>query len=149
VFLSANNGTTWSEVDSGLTNRNVIALTVSGTNLFAGISGGGVWRRPLSEMTTAVPLGSNKLPGTYALLQNYPNPFNPTTEISYQLPAAGFVTLNVYDVLGRKAKTLVSERQNAGTHSLTLNAAGLSSGVYFYRLTAGNFVDTKKLLLLK
>jgi hypothetical protein len=85
----------------------------------------------------------------FELSQNFPNPFNPSTVISYQLPANTLVTLKVYDELGRLVKTLVNENQNAGAHSVTFNASNLASGVYFYRLTAGSFVETKKLMLLK
>ncbi|MFZ1082004.1 MAG: T9SS type A sorting domain-containing protein [Candidatus Kryptoniota bacterium] len=91
----------------------------------------------------------NGIPDSYELLQNYPNPFNPSTIISYQLPVNGTVTLKVYDVLGREVKTLVNERQNAGSHSATFNGSNLPSGVYLYRLQAGNFGKTKKLVILK
>jgi hypothetical protein len=86
---------------------------------------------------------------SYTLNQNYPNPFNPSTLISYQLPASVFVVLKVFDVLGCEVATLVNERQNAGEHYIQFNASNLSSGVYFYRLKAGDHHDTKKLLLLK
>ncbi len=86
---------------------------------------------------------------SFELDQNFPNPFNPSTVISYQLPANTLVTLKVYDELGRLVRTLVNDRQTAGTHSVTFNASNLSSGVYFYRLTAGSYVQTKKLMLLK
>jgi len=89
------------------------------------------------------------LPKVFALEQNYPNPFNPTTVISYQLPVASEVSLKVYDVLGREVMTLVNGRQEAGAYNFTLNAASLSSGVYFYRLQSGNFVSTKKMMLVK
>jgi len=89
------------------------------------------------------------LPKTFALEQNYPNPFNPTTLISYQLPVASNVLLKVYDVLGREVMTLVNERQEAGAYNFTLNASSLSSGVYFYRLQAGQFVQTRKMMLVK
>ncbi len=88
-------------------------------------------------------------PFRFSLSQNYPNPFNPTTAISYELSANGYVSLKIFDVLGREIKTLVSERQTAGKHSVTLDASGLPSGVYFYRLQAGTYSETKKLLLLK
>ena len=85
----------------------------------------------------------------FALLQNYPNPFNPTTTISYQLPANSFTTLKVYDVLGRETAVLVNEMKNAGTYSVQWNASQFSSGMYFVKMSAGNFVATKKLLLMK
>ena len=100
-------------------------------------------------MLTSIEEHSNGSPKTFMLSQNYPNPFNPSTNISYQLPANYFVVLNLYDVLGRKVATLVHERQSAGSHSVKFDATNLPSGVYFYRLEAGTYHDTKKLLLLK
>jgi dienelactone hydrolase len=88
-------------------------------------------------------------PALFRLEQNYPNPFNPSTTISYQLPANCVVVLKLFDVLGREVKTLVDERQSAGSHSVRFNAGSLPSGVYFYRLEAGTYRDTKKLVLLK
>jgi hypothetical protein len=85
----------------------------------------------------------------FDLFQNYPNPFNPSTVISYQLPVSREVTLKVFDVLGNEVATLVNEEKPAGTYELTWYAANLPSGVYFYQLRAGSFVQTKKMLLLK
>jgi hypothetical protein len=89
------------------------------------------------------------LPKQFALEQNYPNPFNPSTTIRYQLPVASEVKLEVYDVLGKKIATLVNERQSAGSYQVVWNASGLSSGTYFYRLQAGTFVETKKMMLVR
>jgi hypothetical protein len=89
------------------------------------------------------------LPLEYKLEQNYPNPFNPTTTISYELSANCFVSLKVYDVLGREVKTLANEVKRIGIYDVRFDALGLSSGVYFYQLKAGSFTDIKKLLLLK
>jgi hypothetical protein len=89
------------------------------------------------------------VPTTYALGQNYPNPFNPSTIINYQIPNDGQVTLKVYDVLGREVKTLVNEFKQVGRYSVTLDASSLATGVYFYRITSGNYVSTKKMLLMK
>jgi hypothetical protein len=83
------------------------------------------------------------------LLQNYPNPFNPTTVISYQLPVSSEVRLDVFDLLGRKVATLVNERQSTGTYEVTFDASHLASGVYLYRLQAGDFSVSKKLFLIK
>jgi hypothetical protein len=96
-------------------------------------------------------IGSVRIPKDYALAQNYPNPFNPTTIIQYDLPSASAVRLEVFDVLGRKVATLVSATVPAGTHTYTLraDALSLSSGVYFYCLQAGEFVETRKMVLIK
>ncbi len=91
----------------------------------------------------------NKIPKEFHLSQNYPNPFNPTTVISYDLPKKSHVLVAVYDVLGREVKTLVDENQQAGSYRVTLDASDLPSGVYFYRITAGKNVQTKKLVLVK
>lgn len=85
----------------------------------------------------------------YSLEQNYPNPFNPVTTIKYSIKTAGEITLKVYDVLGKEVASLVNENQEPGSYSVNFNAANLPSGIYVYRLTSGNFVDTKKLILLK
>ena len=85
----------------------------------------------------------------FALFQNFPNPFNPVTEIRYQVPVASRVSLKVYDLLGREVATLVDQVRTAGSYTVTLNASTLSSGLYFYRMTAGSFNQTKRLILLK
>jgi photosystem II stability/assembly factor-like uncharacterized protein len=85
----------------------------------------------------------------YFLSQNYPNPFNPRTLISYQLPVSGIVTLKVYDILGNEITTLVNEEKPAGNYEVEFDGTGFSSGVYFYKLSAGSFVETKKMVLLK
>jgi len=82
-------------------------------------------------------------------LANYPNPFNLSTTISYRLTAISKVVLNVYDISGRKVATLVNKEQNAGIYKVNFNALKLTSGVYLYRIVAGNFIQTKKMLLLK
>jgi hypothetical protein len=98
-------------------------------------------------------------PTYFSLYQNYPNPFNPSTVISYQLPVIGFVTLKVYDLLGREVATLVNEEKSAGEYEVEFsaivgsasggNAYNLPSGIYFYQLKAGNYSETRKMILLK
>jgi hypothetical protein len=87
--------------------------------------------------------------GQFALRQNYPNPFNPSTTLEFSLPRSGYVNLKVFNILGEVVTTLVEEELNVGTYATQWNAADAASGVYFYRLQAGDLVDTKKLLLLK
>jgi hypothetical protein len=127
-----------------------LTLAVSGTNLFAGTWGGGVWRRPLSEMITSVKERiANEIPGAYSLYQNYPNPFNPVTNITFSLPSRSFVSLKIFDALGREQANIISEELDAGTYSRQWSADGIASGVYFYRLQAGSYAETKKLILLR
>ncbi len=90
-----------------------------------------------------------KAPCKYGLLQNYPNPFNPSTKISWQTPVSGWQTLKVYDVLGNQVATLVNEYRTAGTYELEFDASKLASGVYYYQLKAGDFIQTKKMIYLK
>jgi hypothetical protein len=94
-------------------------------------------------------VSGKSLPIAYSLGQNYPNPFNPTTLIEYSLPTAGQVSLAIYDVLGREVATLVNERQESGYYETEWDATGVSSGVYFYRIQAGDYADMKKLVLMK
>jgi hypothetical protein len=89
------------------------------------------------------------VPGTYELSQNYPNPFNPFTMINYQLPMINDVDLSIYNLLGQKVVTLVNERQQAGHHQVEWDASGFASGVYYYRIEAEEFVDVKKMILIR
>ena len=95
-----------------------------------------------------------QLPGSFALSQNYPNPFNPTTHIEFALAQASQVSIDVYNILGRHVRCLVDEILPAGNHRVTFDGRSsdsrpLASGVYFYRISAGDFVESKKMLLLK
>jgi hypothetical protein len=102
------------------------------------------------NIATDVADGSlDNLPSSFALLQNFPNPFNPATAISYQLSASSFVTLTVFDMLGREMTTLVNEYKPAGSYRASWNAAGFGSGVYFYKIQTGSFTETKKMILMK
>jgi len=89
------------------------------------------------------------LPTEFSLSQNYPNPFNPTTQIRFTIPSAQRVTLTVYDVLGREAASLVDEVMNPGVYTITWNASSAASGVYFYRIVAGSYVQTKRMTLVR
>jgi hypothetical protein len=149
---------TWSTLGTGSSNgvnSYVYALAVVGNEVFVGGSfteAGGVSANNVARWnsgTSRVEQLSPTAPKTFLLEQNYPNPFNPSTTIRYQLPVASEVKLEVYDVLGKKIATVVNERQSAGSYQVVWNASGLSSGTYFYRLQAGTFVETKKMIMVK
>ena len=92
---------------------------------------------------------SGGIPDEFYLSQNYPNPFNPSTIINFKLPKDGFVTLKVYDMLGREVAVLVNEFKPIGNYSVNFDASSFSSGVYVYTIKAGTFVDSKKMVLVK
>ena len=149
IYLSTNNGDNWSEVNNGLTSLSINALAICGSYLYAGGDASGVWRRPLSEMITGIEDEQNSLPESFSLQQNYPNPFNPSTRIQYEVSSMQFVQLKVFDLLGNEVATLVNEEKPAGTYEVTCYAEELPSGVYFYQLKAGNYIETKKMVLMK
>jgi len=98
---------------------------------------------------TGLKEGKNQLPLEYALYQNYPNPFNPSTTVRYDLPKATFVTLTIFDLLGRQISTIIEGEKPAGTYQVNVYVPNLPSGVYFYRLQARDYVKTKKFVLLR
>ncbi|MFZ1323299.1 MAG: T9SS type A sorting domain-containing protein [Ignavibacteria bacterium] len=89
------------------------------------------------------------LPTEYTLSQNFPNPFNPVTKINYELPSSGLVTLKIFDLLGKEVATLVNEKMEAGRYSAAFNGSNLASGMYFYKITAGEYSAVKKMVLIK
>ena len=149
VFLTQDNGISWTEVNEGLTHLNIRSLLITSNNyLFAGTTNGFVCYRLLSEMITSVNETKDQL-SIYSLFQCYPNPFNPSTKISWQSPIGSWQTLKIYDVLGNEVSTIVDEYKPAGKYEVDFNASALTSGVYFYQLKSGEYVDTKKMVLLK
>ena len=92
---------------------------------------------------------SNSIPTKYILSQNYPNPFNPETQIDFSLPVNGYMEIKIYDVNGRLVKELINSYKDAGYYTITFNASDLSSGVYFYKIVASGFSDTKKMVFVK
>ena len=113
---------------------------------------GSNWVNTHRSLYSHSPTDVEEIPGeikTYSLSNNYPNPFNPSTTIKYQIPKSGLVTLKVYNVLGKEITTLVNEEKSVGSYEITFDASGLSSGIYFYKLSADNFQQTKKMILLK
>lgn len=109
-------------------------------------SGGGI-------LTTICAIGikriSNEIPDSYKLYQNYPNPFNPATKISFSLPKRSFAKLVIYDILGRAISTLINEQLRPGSYEVEWNGSNYASGIYFYKLITGNFIETKKMVVLK
>ena len=154
VYFSSNNGDNWTAINSGLPFNIVESLAVKDTNLFAGLLVNGAWRISLTDIVTSVKNSSADIPESFTLNQNYPNPFNPSTKISFQIPQNGYTTLKVYDVLGNEVATLVNEEKPAGNYEVEFDShsdrgQNLSSGIYFYKLTAGSLAKTKKMMLMK
>jgi photosystem II stability/assembly factor-like uncharacterized protein len=158
VYLSMDGGVSWSEFNNGLVNLSITKLAISETNaerIYAGTMRGGVWS---TDLVVGLTDEIKNIPTNFILHQNYPNPFNPETIISYEVPELSFVTVRVFDVLGKEVVTLNSEEKPSGNYQIEFDATTLPSGVYFYRLQAvpagrqvsgQSFVETKKMILLK
>jgi hypothetical protein len=154
-YHSTDDGNTWQEIVSpydylhGVTSISVIDTGINNhdTFVFLGTSGDGVWMyRPFGNQVVQE---ITFYPHKFEIMQNYPNPFNPSTTIKYGLPHSAHVTLSIYNTLSQGVALLVDEKQEAGYHEVNFSAAGLTSGVYFYRLQAGDYNETQKLLLMK
>ncbi|HPS64726.1 MAG TPA: T9SS type A sorting domain-containing protein, partial [Ignavibacteria bacterium] len=98
---------------------------------------------------TTVPNNNATVPDKYNLSQNYPNPFNPSTQIKFSVPQTKNVRISIYDALGKEVSVLLNEVKNPGEYVVTFNGNNLSSGIYFYKLTSGDFTDIKKMILVK
>lgn len=153
--LSNNGEKVWMEDKSGAIIDTITFAAMVATQSYRRIPDGGIW-----VLGTGLTKGSTNGTGTsvkandqiaadYKLQQNYPNPFNPTTKIEYSIPQSGFVTLKIYDVLGKEIYSLVNGFMNAGNYVADFNASSLTSGVYFYKLQAGNFLKVNKMMLVK
>jgi hypothetical protein len=127
---------------------NSSSSTLDSAGNYIGISGCKIIFHYKQTLITAVKeeIGT---PSSHQLFQNYPNPFNPSTVIKYRLSTAGNVRITIFDLLGREVITLLNKQKPAGSYQMNWNASGIPSGVYFYRLQAGSFIETKKLILLK
>ena len=127
------------------------------SNVFRVAISGGITTGPaltnqtwvFTETIQGINIEEGEIPEEYSLMQNYPNPFNPSTTIRFSIPAASYVTLEVFNALGEKVDVLVSEELSAGTYKYEWKAKDLTSGIYFYKLQTGSFVETKKMILLK
>lgn len=165
VDYSTNGGTTWINLinwgGTDVRNTHEVHPMPSATNManvkvrFKSVQPGWDWWWAIDNVCikgspiVGITQNGGNIPTEYALSQNYPNPFNPTTNIKFDLPKQGLVSLKVYDVVGKEVATLVNEVKSAGSYNVDFNGTNLSSGVYFYRLEADNFVDVKRMVLIK
>ncbi len=149
IFRTTNAGINWVEQLSG-TNNSLYDVCFTDALTGTAVGANGTILRTTTGGTivgiTPVPAGK---PTAYALHQNYPNPFNPRTSIRFELPTLTLVKLVVYDILGKEVAVIVNQELNPGVHVADWDASTYSSGVYFYRLEAGNIVETKKMILIK
>ena len=148
VHRTTDGGDSWSDVSQGLEGYGVWNLAIDPTGYVYAATSRGVFRS-FSPRVVAVSTSAPIVLDCYHLRQNYPNPFNPSTTIKFELPKTSLVRLTVYDILGRQMSVLVNETREAGVHQVKFDGSNLASGIYFYRFQAGEFVSTKRLLLLK
>ena len=149
VYVSRNEGASWTSANFGGDVPQVYSVVFdSAQYAYAGTAGRGIYRSA-DPTLTGVSTNPNQVPESFVLSQNYPNPFNPTTNIGYRIADVGLVTLKVYNVLGELVKTLVNKVEQPGSYRVQFDGSNLASGVYFCRLQAGTFTQTRKLLLLK
>jgi photosystem II stability/assembly factor-like uncharacterized protein len=151
-------GTIISTNDGGVSWRKMIPLTHESLNYIGFINrttgwiignGGTILKTNNANITGIKNRIDAEIPSGFRLFQNYPNQFNPTTRIEYSIPNSSFVTLKVYDVLGREVAVLINEEKHAGNYEVEFNGKNLSSGIYFYKLQAGNYSSVKKMILMK
>lgn len=147
VYRSTDGGNSWSSISNALPYFTSDAICFDSNKVYAAFRNAGIWQT--SSVVTGIENQDSELPINFSLSQNYPNPFNPTTTINYSVSTTSFVTLKVYDVLGKEVVTLVNEEKGVGNYSIEFNAKAFSSGVYFYRIQTRDFVATKKLVYLK
>ncbi|MGD8306741.1 MAG: YCF48-related protein, partial [Ignavibacteria bacterium] len=151
IYNTTDSGRTWIK-SNGIYRISFIfngGLYMINENLGWAVGSNGYIFKFTSDSVTSVNFTDLILPTKHFLSQNYPNPFNPTTTIKYQVPQNSFIILKVYDILGKEVATLVDEEKPAGFYNLELDASSLASGIYFYRLQAGSFIETKKMILVK
>ena len=149
IFATTDDGLLWQDINAGLSQIDVLSIVVNNEYVWMGTDQQSVWRRPFSEILTSMNNLIIELPSEFRLYQNYPNPFNPITIIEYELRIRSAVTIIIYDINGREIKTLVNQNQIAGVHSVTFDASGLASGIYIYKIKAGSFEQSRKMVLLR
>lgn len=146
ILKTTNLGENWSRDTSGV-GTHLRGIHYSGDAFYVVGASGVILKRPYSPVNIK-PI-SSEIPNEFSLLQNYPNPFNPTTNIKFDIPITSFAKFIIYDALGREVAVLVNEELKAGTYQVDWDGSNYTSGVYFYTLQAGDFVKTKKLVLIK
>lgn len=153
ILKTTDCGQSWIEFRNSIKYTSLYGIFIYDNYNATAVGENGTVLRTKNGGVTFIEDENNILPKEFSLFQNYPNPFNPSTSINYQLPIAGNVSLKVYDVLGNEVTTLVNEYRPAGSYEVefksTLASHQLANGVYFYQLKAGDFVETKKMILLK
>ncbi|MBK9334841.1 MAG: T9SS type A sorting domain-containing protein [Ignavibacteria bacterium] len=153
VYITADNGSNWADITGALPvtiNNQIREIAYNSNYIFVILENTGfVYHRPLSEIIISITPISTNVPDRYSLSQNYPNPFNPTTNINFTVPKSGFVKMNVYDINGREVSTLVNQEMTPGTYKVDFDASNLSSGIYYYSMTSGDIVETKRMTLVK
>lgn len=148
VYYSTNGGSSWVQQNDGLDDITSVGVFALPDGYIYAVTSPGYIYRSTTKLTDVEDQSTN-VPRNFSLSQNYPNPFNPTTTIDYSIPKSGFVSLKVYDVLGREVATLVNEGKSPGNYSVVFNASQCSSGIYYYRIRIGSFTEVKKLCLIK
>jgi len=150
LYVSLNGGSNFFTANIGLPSISEInAITVLNNVVYIGLTGFGVWKRPLSEVLIGINNISNEIPVNYSLKQNYPNPFNPETNIRFEIQKAGNVSLKVYDITGKEISTLVNGYLKPGIFEVQFDAKNFTSGIYLYKLTVNDFMSVKKMMLIK
>lgn len=143
IYSTKDSGISW-DFENNLPGILTLDFTLFSDHLYIAAFDG-LWYKPLNPSSVEDP----ESPDNYFLHQNYPNPFNPSTKIRYSIPSSGFVTLKVYDALGKEIAVLVNENKQAGTYEADFNASELTSGVYFYQLSSEEAVQVKKMMVVK
>jgi hypothetical protein len=158
-IAAQNSKVNWSSFSAGFGSSASVNLSLrsitgqpligSGSNNTTSAGGGFFYNPNAAGIITAVGEFTNTIPSVYKLQQNYPNPFNPSTIIQYAIPTASNVKIEIFDITGEKVATLIDGFKSEGYYEVSFNANGLASGLYLYRISAGAFVQTRKMILMK
>ncbi|MBI3195177.1 MAG: T9SS type A sorting domain-containing protein [Ignavibacteriae bacterium] len=148
ILYTTNGGTNWLSQTTNTT-KDLYSIFFVNQNTGWAVGDSGIILKTTSGGVLSVEQRDDLIPSQFTLSDNYPNPFNPTTKISFSIPAMSFVSIKIFDVLGKEVATIVNEELSAGNYTQEWNAQGIESGVYFYQIQAGTYVETKKLILLR